>query len=107
MVLNFDEELKRAMKLAARSMEKRTAVCMMKDYPDLEERFKFLKRQVEVFQEKKKKMDEEFDDLRRDFWQQFEKALVDHGLLTKKEVRDFNLCLEDGVVFKIEENTDG
>jgi len=86
---------------ASQDRGKAVPVCLMSQYPDLQERFAFFDKHTRDTRTKIKEIEEQFDLAKKEFWATIEKDLINKDLLTQKEVdQNINLRIKDEVLFK-------
>ena len=100
--MNLKDSIKEALAEAITGeKKKKTPVCIISQYPDLEEMRAGFQKKIDEQKAIAKKMEADVDKACDDFWTLFRAKLLDKGILTQEEAdKDMELHVIDGVVFK-------
>lgn len=82
--------------------EKLTALCLLSEVPELEEKHKLAEQKRQEFWEQMEKLDESIKQLKRGFWEEAYQILHDKGIMTKEVAKEKHLSIRDGVLFVVE-----
>ena len=100
--MDFIDQMRKMMEKA--SDAKKSAICLLKDHPELERLDKESETTLKALGEKADALEKEAKDEKKKFWDALETYLVEQKLITQEE-RDDNIqmMIRDGVLFKVEE----
>jgi hypothetical protein len=87
---------------------KKVPLFMLKDQPEIYEKWMFFKKVKEDYNDKAKALEEEMKVAHEKFWKIYENDLIELGFLTQAEVdADVDLNISDGVAFKYVKDESG